>query len=209
MEDPSGPLPPSPAPLSSGAGGGLSTPSTPQSGTFPFPPKCAMISGRPALPKAAFICQRKEVLRLVTRPYPQRGRSGKGSRPPAAVPAGPAPSILAQLINLLYNLVDRMYIGHIPDVGATALTGVGGHHAADPVHLRLCRPGEYGRRPPGLHPPGGKGKGPGRAGPGQLHHHAGDHCPGPHGGGPGLWSGPPFLFFWGQPGHPSLCLGLH
>ena len=35
------------------------------------------------------------------------------------------PSILAQLINLLYNLVDRMYIGHIPDVGATALTGVG------------------------------------------------------------------------------------
>ena len=35
------------------------------------------------------------------------------------------PAITAQLINLLYNIVDRMYIGHIPDIGATALTGVG------------------------------------------------------------------------------------
>ena len=30
------------------------------------------------------------------------------------------PCILAQLINLLYNLVDRMYIGHIPQEGPTA-----------------------------------------------------------------------------------------
>ncbi|MEG2429346.1 MAG: MATE family efflux transporter [Oscillospiraceae bacterium] len=35
------------------------------------------------------------------------------------------PAILAQLINALYNIVDRMYIGHIPDVGKDALTGVG------------------------------------------------------------------------------------
>ena len=35
------------------------------------------------------------------------------------------PSIIAQLINVLYNIVDRMYIGHIPDVGFAALTGVG------------------------------------------------------------------------------------
>lgn len=35
------------------------------------------------------------------------------------------PAIMAQIINLLYNLVDRMYIGHIPEVGAMALTGVG------------------------------------------------------------------------------------
>lgn len=35
------------------------------------------------------------------------------------------PAILAQVINLLYNMVDRMYIGHIPRVGAAALTGVG------------------------------------------------------------------------------------
>ncbi|EEG30157.1 MATE domain protein, partial [[Clostridium] methylpentosum DSM 5476] len=35
------------------------------------------------------------------------------------------PAIAAQLVNMLYNIVDRMYIGHIPDVGAAALTGVG------------------------------------------------------------------------------------
>ncbi len=35
------------------------------------------------------------------------------------------PSITAQIINALYNMVDRMYIGHIPEVGGTALTGVG------------------------------------------------------------------------------------
>lgn len=35
------------------------------------------------------------------------------------------PAISAQIINVLYNMVDRMYIGHIKDVGAQALTGVG------------------------------------------------------------------------------------
>lgn len=35
------------------------------------------------------------------------------------------PAILAQVINLLYNMVDRMFIGRIKDVGALALTGVG------------------------------------------------------------------------------------
>lgn len=35
------------------------------------------------------------------------------------------PMTLAQLLNLLYNVVDRMYIGRIPDAGALALTGVG------------------------------------------------------------------------------------
>ena len=35
------------------------------------------------------------------------------------------PTITAQLINMLYNIVDRIYIGHIPNVGALALTGVG------------------------------------------------------------------------------------
>ena len=33
--------------------------------------------------------------------------------------------LIAQLLNLLYNIVDRIYIGHIPKVGAMALTGVG------------------------------------------------------------------------------------
>ena len=35
------------------------------------------------------------------------------------------PAIVAQLINVLYNMVDRMYIGHLPEIGETALTGVG------------------------------------------------------------------------------------
>lgn len=35
------------------------------------------------------------------------------------------PAILAQIINVLYNMVDRMYIGHIPQIGPDALTGVG------------------------------------------------------------------------------------
>ena len=35
------------------------------------------------------------------------------------------PTITAQLINMLYNIVDRIYIGHIPQAGALALTGVG------------------------------------------------------------------------------------
>ena len=35
------------------------------------------------------------------------------------------PTVAAQVINMLYNIVDRIYIGHIPDIGAMALTGVG------------------------------------------------------------------------------------
>lgn len=35
------------------------------------------------------------------------------------------PTVAAQVINMLYNIVDRIYIGHIPEVGALALTGVG------------------------------------------------------------------------------------
>ena len=35
------------------------------------------------------------------------------------------PALVGQVINLLYNVVDRIYIGHIPEIGGTALTGVG------------------------------------------------------------------------------------
>ena len=35
------------------------------------------------------------------------------------------PTITAQLINMLYNIVDRIYIGHMPNDGALALTGLG------------------------------------------------------------------------------------
>ena len=35
------------------------------------------------------------------------------------------PTVVAQLINMLYNIVDRIYIGHMPGDGSLALTGVG------------------------------------------------------------------------------------
>lgn len=35
------------------------------------------------------------------------------------------PTMLAQIVNLLYNIVDKIYIGHIKDIGGDALTGVG------------------------------------------------------------------------------------
>ncbi len=35
------------------------------------------------------------------------------------------PAITAQLVNMLYNIVDRIYIGHISEIGSAALTGVG------------------------------------------------------------------------------------
>lgn len=35
------------------------------------------------------------------------------------------PAIIGMLVNTFYNIVDRMFIGHIPDIGQLALTGVG------------------------------------------------------------------------------------
>ena len=35
------------------------------------------------------------------------------------------PTVIAQLVNMLYNIVDRIYIGHIPEVGSLALTALG------------------------------------------------------------------------------------
>ncbi len=35
------------------------------------------------------------------------------------------PTVIAQIINMLYNIVDRIYIGHMPQDGSLALTGVG------------------------------------------------------------------------------------
>ncbi len=35
------------------------------------------------------------------------------------------PAVAAQIVNLLYNIIDRIYIGHIPEIGTDALAGVG------------------------------------------------------------------------------------
>lgn len=45
-----------------------------------------------------------------------------------------APAVVAQIINLLYNLVDRMYVGRIPQIGTDALAGLG---VALPITLIL------------------------------------------------------------------------
>lgn len=44
---------------------------------------------------------------------------------PSVVMGMAVPLIAAQFVNVLYNIVDRIYIGHIPGIGARALTGVG------------------------------------------------------------------------------------
>ena len=35
------------------------------------------------------------------------------------------PAVAAQLVNLLYSMVDSIYIGHIPEIGTDALAGIG------------------------------------------------------------------------------------
>ena len=56
----------------------------------------------------------------------QKGEQKMGTESiPKLMVSMAVPSIIAQIINILYNIVDRIYIGHIPGVGAAALTGVG------------------------------------------------------------------------------------
>ena len=51
------------------------------------------------------------------------------------------PTVIAQLINMLYNIVDRIYIGHMPENGDLALTGVG---VCMPIIMIVCRPCQLG-----------------------------------------------------------------
>ena len=48
------------------------------------------------------------------------------------------PAVLAQVVNLLYNIVDRIYIGHMPEVGDLALTGVGLFTYAGESYCVIC-----------------------------------------------------------------------
>ncbi len=57
---------------------------------------------------------------------PERSESRLGTEPMGKLVLSMAmPSVLAQLVNLLYSIVDRVYVGHIADIGALALTGLG------------------------------------------------------------------------------------
>lgn len=61
----------------------------------------------------------------------QDGKTFLGTQPiKKLLPKLAVPTVIAQLVNMLYNIVDRIYIGHIPEVGSLALTGIGRLHAA-------------------------------------------------------------------------------
>ena len=56
----------------------------------------------------------------------QDGKTFLGTQPiKKLLPKLAVPTVIAQLVNMLYNIVDRIYIGHMPGDGSLALTGVG------------------------------------------------------------------------------------
>ncbi|MBQ7841021.1 MAG: MATE family efflux transporter [Lachnospiraceae bacterium] len=61
---------------------------------------------------------------MKTNEQPQKQDMGCGSIPKLLAQLA-IPAVVAQIVNMLYNIVDRIYIGHIPEIGASALTGVG------------------------------------------------------------------------------------
>ena len=79
------------------------------------------------------------------------------------------PAVAAQLINILYNLVDKMFIGHIPGVGKQALAGVG---VTAPVILAISAFAalvSMGGGAEGIYFYGKRRYGAGRKGYGKLH----------------------------------------
>lgn len=97
---------------------------------------------------------------------------------------------VAQVVNILYSLVDRMYIGHIPGVGHISLTGMGLTLPLISIVLAFANLGGMGGKPPVLHLPGQRGGGAGQRRHGQhpvpavvlwICHPSGDHpLFGPH-----------------------------
>lgn len=61
------------------------------------------------------------------------------------------PTITAQVVNLLYSIVDRIYIGRIPLEGKLALTRHGRHLPCHHAHLGVCGAHRHGRCTAGLH----------------------------------------------------------
>ena len=60
-------------------------------------------------------------------------------------------TVTAQIINMLYNIVDRMYIGHIPNIGDAALTGVGVCMPLIMIVSAFSAFAAYGGAPPRFH----------------------------------------------------------
>lgn len=68
------------------------------------------------------------------------------------------PAVIAQLVNVLYNIIDRVYIGHIPGIGKLALTGVGVCLPIILVISAFAALVAMGGRPPGQHSDGEAGQ---------------------------------------------------
>ncbi len=82
------------------------------------------------------------------------------------------PAVVAQVVNLLYNIVDRIYIGHIAGIGAAALTGVGLFTPILDAAERVRHAGGRGRRAPHRHCAGTGRQGAGRKDHFQQLYHA-------------------------------------
>ena len=61
------------------------------------------------------------------------------------------PTVTAQIINMLYNIVDRIYIGHIPEIGEYGADRCGRLYAADHDRHGLCGICRLWRRPQSVH----------------------------------------------------------
>ena len=78
------------------------------------------------------------------------------------------PAVTAQLVNMLYNLVDRMYIGHIEGIGSLRADGRGSMYSHNTAYIRLCGACIYGRRAAAFDAYGKGRERDGRKGDGQL-----------------------------------------
>lgn len=61
------------------------------------------------------------------------------------------PTVIAQLINMLYNIVDRIYIGHIPGGRQPGTYRCGSLYAHHHDRLRICSTGQFRRRTKGFY----------------------------------------------------------
>lgn len=69
-----------------------------------------------------------------------------GTEPIGKLLISPAvPAVMAQLVNLLYNIVDRIFVGRIPGAGTEALAGLGVTFPIVVLAAAFANPGRNGR----------------------------------------------------------------
>lgn len=118
------------------------------------------------------------------------------------------PAITAQVVNMLYNIVDRIYIGHIPEIGTAALTGVGITFPIITLISAFSSLIAMAARQGASHRHGRPPQGAGRGDYGQLLYGAAGALRGADGGVPDF-PGAHFVGLRGQREHHWLRHGLH